>query len=512
MDKENIVSYSVSMLRIAIGWHFLYEGLVKFSNPTWTSVGYLSHANWIFSNFFHQLANSIQLIQLVDFLNMSGLVLIGFGLLLGIAIRWSAVFGITLLILYYIVNPSLIGEKFNSVSSEGSYLIVNKNIIEAFALVLVYVYPTRLQVGLHLILCHFKEVIQKSKNEKESRLDRSEVRRSFLQSMFIFPFAGVFGISYIIKKNTAKVDVYSGATTNAVPDKALTALTKDEKFSGSIAGHEVSRLILGGGCLSGWQHPRDLKYVNELALAYNSNDRVIETLKKAELLGINSVNVFVQQMPVVQNYRSSHGGKIKAFVAVSVNKDDLWSEIKQAEGFNAEFIYIQPYVSDRLIYQNEAKVLVKALEFIRSVGRPAGIGCFSYSTVETCLSLGIYPDFYIKSIHPDNYWSATPLEHRSLYDSAFQKFYPDHNRFHDNIFDIDTKKTKAIMQNVNVPWIGFKTLASGAVDSKHGFTHAFEGGVDFISVGMFDFQLERSIKTTIESMNNVKERKRKWYS
>ena len=29
------------LLRVAIGWHFLYEGVVKILNPGWTAAGFL---------------------------------------------------------------------------------------------------------------------------------------------------------------------------------------------------------------------------------------------------------------------------------------------------------------------------------------------------------------------------------------------------------------------------------------------------------------------------------------
>jgi len=511
MSTKNGVSIVLSLLRVAVGWHFLYEGLIKLFNPGWTSAGYLNQANWIFSDWFHQIANSLVTIQVIDFMNIWGLILIGTGLILGVGIRWASMAGITLLVLYYMVNPSLIGAKYNSISSEGSYLIVNKNIIEALVLLLMFVCPANMQVGLQNFLFHAgKKIVTKKVQDTESP-QTSELRRSFIHSLFVLPFAAAFGYAFFRKIKTVEIDAYTGATTLSMPDKSIKVLTSDKIFSGSIANQAVSRLILGGGCLSGWQHARDLKYINELALAYNSKKRVIETLQKAESMGINTINVFVQQMPLVQSYRTDYDGKLKAIVGVAVNKDDLLSEISQAASFKADFIYIQPYVSDRLVFQNEVDVLLKALEVIRSFGLPAGIGCFSDKTVETCLLRGIQPDFYVKSIHPDNYWSANPAEHRSAFDPAFRKFYSEHNRYHDNIFDIDSENTKLIMQQVNVPWIGFKTLASGALEAKEGFRYAFEGGADFISVGMFDFHIERNIRTAMESLNVVHERKRKWY-
>jgi uncharacterized membrane protein YphA (DoxX/SURF4 family) len=512
MSTKNGVNIVLSLVRVAVGWHFLYEGLLKLLNQGWSSAGYLNQANWIFSNWFHQIAQSTSAIQFIDFMNIWGLIMIGAGLMLGIGIRWASLAGIMLLVLYYMVNPSLIGAKYNSISSEGSYLIVNKNIIEALVLLLIFIYPANMQIGLQKFLFLASKKIQSKKVQVPESIKTSELRRSFLQSLFVLPFAAGFGYAFYRKTKTVEIDAYTGATTLSVPDKSVKLLASDKLFSGSIANQSVSRLILGGGCLSGWQHARDLKYINELALAYNSNKRVFDTLQNAESMGINTINVFVQQMPLIHLYRTDYGGKLKAIVGVAVNKDDLWSEITQAVNFKADFIYIQPFVSDRLVFQDEADVLAKALEVIRSFGLPAGIGCFSDKTVENCLARGIQPDFYVKSIHPDNYWSANPVEHRLAFDPAFQKFHPEHNRYHDNIFDQDTQKTMSIMQQVKIPWIGFKTLASGAIGAKEGFLHAFEGGADFISVGMFDFQIERNIRTTIECLNLVHERKRNWYS
>ena len=41
------------LLRTAVGWHFLYEGIAKWYTPNWTSAGYLEISRWIFKDFFH---------------------------------------------------------------------------------------------------------------------------------------------------------------------------------------------------------------------------------------------------------------------------------------------------------------------------------------------------------------------------------------------------------------------------------------------------------------------------
>ena len=134
-------------LRLFIGWHFLYEGLAKLVNPYWTSAEYLDQAGWWFRKLFVALAASPTAVTVVDFLNEWGLLLIGLGLLFGLFTRTAAVAGIVLLLLYYIVAPPFAGVS-SAVPREGSYLIVNKVLIEAAALAVVLVFNTSRSFGL----------------------------------------------------------------------------------------------------------------------------------------------------------------------------------------------------------------------------------------------------------------------------------------------------------------------------------------------------------------------------
>ena len=94
------------LLRMFIGWHLLYEGVAKILIPDWTSQAYLLNSKWIFSGFFHALAESQPALQVVDFLNVWGLIIIGLAVLLGFLVRYWAVAGMVLLGLYYLANPA----------------------------------------------------------------------------------------------------------------------------------------------------------------------------------------------------------------------------------------------------------------------------------------------------------------------------------------------------------------------------------------------------------------------
>lgn len=143
------------ILRVLIGWHFLYEGIVKLTNPAWTSASFLMESKWLFAPIFHFMAGNPLLLGLVDFANMWGLTFIGLGLIVGCCTRTATIAGMFILFLYYVCNPPFIGYTY-SMPSEGSYLIVNKNLIELFALAVLLLFPTGDIIGLDRLLSIMK--------------------------------------------------------------------------------------------------------------------------------------------------------------------------------------------------------------------------------------------------------------------------------------------------------------------------------------------------------------------
>ena len=138
-------------LRMLIGWHFLYEGVAKLSNPYWTSAGYLQESQGWFAERFIALANNPGALAVVDNLNQWGLLLIGLALLVGVFTRTAAVAGVVALALYYLAVPPFPGMEY-AMPAEGSYLIVNKILIELAALLVILGYPTAHRIGLDRLL------------------------------------------------------------------------------------------------------------------------------------------------------------------------------------------------------------------------------------------------------------------------------------------------------------------------------------------------------------------------
>jgi thiosulfate dehydrogenase [quinone] large subunit len=134
-------------LRLLIGWHFFYEGLAKLVNPYWTSAEYMDQASWLFAGLFKDLAASPAAVTVVDALNVWGLMAIGLGLIVGLFTRTATAAGVFVLVLYYIVAPPFVGLDY-AMPTEGSYLIVNKVLIEAAGMLVLLAFPTGHLVGL----------------------------------------------------------------------------------------------------------------------------------------------------------------------------------------------------------------------------------------------------------------------------------------------------------------------------------------------------------------------------
>ena len=504
METKSIKGLNIILvlLRTFIGWHFLYEGISKLYSPAWSSYSFLAFSKWIFTDFFQGIAANPVALEIVDFLNIWGLILIGLSLFFGILTRYSCFFGIIMLSLYYIANPPFLGMDFG-VPSEGQYLIVNKNLIELLALVVFLIIPSRYLPGLDrligLVINQYKQrkfALAKTTEHVENNEIKMS-RRELVMNLATLPIFGGFVIASIKKKGWISyeekflkdTDAITSATMKSFNFSSLKAL-KSQVPHARIAGQEFSRVILGGNMIGGWAHARDLIYISKLVKAYFNDDKVYETFFLAEKCGINAFLTNPVLSRVINNYWRRDIGKIK-FIS-DCGFEDTLKGAKMSIDAGASACYVHGSATDTMVQQGKFEELGKTLEFIKENGLPAGLGAHHLETVKGCVEYGLKPDFWMKTLHHTKYWSAN-IENQ-----------------HDNIWCTDPKDTIEYMNSIDVPWIAFKTLAAGAIHPEVGFKYAFENGADFICVGMYDFQIvdDANIATTI--LNSNLKRRRPW--
>jgi thiosulfate dehydrogenase (quinone) large subunit len=156
--RSRLEAIALVLLRTLIGWHFLYEGYYKLVIPAWTragtpvaswsAAGYLKAATGPLASFFHGLAQSA-MAGWIDHLVPIGLVLVGLSLILGLLTQAGLWGALAFLTLFYIAAVPTDGVP--KPGNEGTYLLVNKNLIEAAAVVVLLTCRTGAIAGLDVL-------------------------------------------------------------------------------------------------------------------------------------------------------------------------------------------------------------------------------------------------------------------------------------------------------------------------------------------------------------------------
>ncbi len=490
------------LLRMGIGWHFLYEGFAKLMSPGWTSAAFLAESRWLLSDLFHWIVAHPAVLRTVDLLNVWGLVLIGLALLLGAFSRAAAVAGIALLSLYYVASPPLAGIA-SSGAAEGSYLIVNKNLVEILALCVVAAFPAGGFFGLERSLAGLWARLRRRAPAAERPVGvppPASSRRDLIRAAASLPVLGGFVLAVLHKRGFdsyeekllragGDVDVMSSATLKTFRYASLKEL-KGQVPHARIGKLDVSRVIMGGNLIGGWAHARDLLYVSQLVKTYHTDRKVFDTLRLAEQCGINTLLTNPQLARVINAYWRREGGRIQ-FVS-DCGYSDVLAGVPLSIDAGASACYVHGGIADSLAKEGKVEVIGRALDLIRRNGVPAGIGAHQLETVQACIAAGLAPDFWVKTLHHCDYWSARK------------------DVQNDNIWCVNPEETAAYMSALPQPWIAYKVLAAGAIPPSEGFKHAFRNGADFICVGMYDFQIVEDVNLALVAMGEARERPRRW--
>jgi len=127
------------LLRLTLGGLFLYAGVSKILDSTWTAAGFLAGAKT-----FPELYAWFALPENLGWVNLTnewGLTLLGISLIIGLWVRWTALGGIVLMALYYF--PSL---QFPYAGEHG--FIVDEHLIYSAGLLVLSVFRGGRYFGL----------------------------------------------------------------------------------------------------------------------------------------------------------------------------------------------------------------------------------------------------------------------------------------------------------------------------------------------------------------------------
>lgn len=298
----------------------------------------------------------------------------------------------------------------------------------------------------------------------------------------------------------AREAVAAGTAQGAGGAKAQNTLPK-----GKVVGLEISRLVLGTNIITGHMHGRELRYLNDLSLRYNTDAKILETFALAEANGIDTFMTHHEPrvMRLLKQHRAATGGKMKLIVAPEPKArtvEDYKRVVQELVDAGADGIYVHGATTDPMMAKGKIDLVVQFVEIIKATGLPTGAGCHWLDSLKALEAAKAPCDFYVKTIHHHNYPTAPKKEDIS---TPWRELPPVY-------WCSNPEETIAFMKTVEKPWIGFKVMAAGAIQPRDAFRYAYTSGADFILAGMFDFQVAEDAAIANEVLAKLPKRDRPW--
>ncbi len=329
-------------------------------------------------------------------------------------------------------------------------------------------------------------------------MSQSINRRGFIKKSLLTPAAGALAMQATQNKARAANAVKHSQSSPGTPASEA-SLPK-----GKIKNLEIGRLLLGGNLLTHFTHSRDLRYVYNLTAHYNTEEKILDTMRVAEAHGVDTLVIHTAPgvVSMLKKYRYRQGGKMKWIICPTAQVDsDPEAYTKQVrmlveEGVDA--VYLWGVSADRLVSQGKVDMIAKAVEIAKDNGVPSGVGAHDLTVIKECEQNNIDADFYIKTFHHHNYKSAPRADELKGATAEVPGYWCK-----------DPQEVIDYMKEVEKPWIAFKVMAAGAIPPRNAFSYAFENGADFVLAGMFDFEIAEDVLIANSALKKAR-RTRPW--
>jgi len=299
-------------------------------------------------------------------------------------------------------------------------------------------------------------------------------RRSLIGKSILLPAGVAAGLSLEHKALMAQL---SARRQQEPVKKGVSGLQ-----TGTLGGRKVSRLIIGGNLISGSAHAGELIYQSDLMTRYFDTEKIFETWTIAEQNSINTTLMRADPhiLEHYSKYRKERRGRLQWIAQSAPEQGDPVENAKFARDGGAFAVYLHGGVSDNLASEGKVEEIGEAVEGFKKAGVLAGVAGHKLETIRAVEEAGIDAEFYMFTVNTKGYLSSDPVE-------------------------IET-----FMNETDRPWIGFKVLGAGRDKPKTGFRQAFERGADFITVGMFDWQVRDDAAEVKAMLAGNLQRTRRW--
>ncbi|MDO8587333.1 MAG: hypothetical protein Q7T82_09860 [Armatimonadota bacterium] len=223
----------------------------------------------------------------------------------------------------------------------------------------------------------------------------------------------------------------------------------------AIKGIEISRFIVGSNPFSGFSH--QLPETDLAMKRYFTTDRIKETLREAESLGVNTLIARMDYhiMRLLLEYWDE-GGKLQWFAQTCPEVGSHEACVARATSGGAKACHIHGGVMDHLLAQGRTSEIPPVVDMIRQNGMLAGIAGHNpkvFEWAEENLDVDYYMCSYYNSAHRD--------EEAGHVSGMTEWFLED-----------DRRIMTGLIRTLSRPVIHYKILAAGRNDPKEAFEYA----------------------------------------
>ena len=180
-----------------------------------------------------------------------------------------------------------------------------------------------------------------------------------------------------------------------------------DRWMGAIKHVKMSRLICGGNLISGYAHSRDLIYVSDLLKHYYTDEKIMDMWALCEQHGVNTMVAYPGDPHAIEVYRRhrARGGKIQYLAQIDPDPADLKQAVTSAVDAGAVGAFLVGNTGDKWSRAKAVGRIAEVVGLIKDAGLIAGVAGHELRTPQVCESGSVDPDFYVKTLHDQSYWS-----------------------------------------------------------------------------------------------------------
>jgi len=268
------------------------------------------------------------------------------------------------------------------------------------------------------------------------------------------------------------------------PAPAPPEITANPLPAGRLGNLKVSRLIGGHNLVCFPAIAGDGRDAPQLPPAHSPDEKILATFALYEKVGINTafLQITGPMVATAGRYVTEREGKLQWIAQLVIDAQGRSRDLDLAMKLGVHAACIRGIEGDRYA-ERQIDVLAKAMEELKACKIPVGLGGYNIDTMIAAEKARLPVDFYVKTFNNAN----TSMSGENA-----------------------PGETAEIFAEIEKPWIAFRVLGPGRMSARDGFKRAFGDGADFVSAGMFDFQLAEDARLVRELLAGKLARARPW--